>query len=82
VLAAFKDSDGTCHLRNARCTHLSGVVRWNEVERTWDCPCHGSRFDAYGRVLNGPAPTDLTEAPADIEAPEGEAIVISAADLP
>jgi glycine/D-amino acid oxidase-like deaminating enzyme/nitrite reductase/ring-hydroxylating ferredoxin subunit len=70
VIAAYKDLEGQCHLKNARCTHLSGVVRWNEVEKSWDCPCHGSRFDAYGRVMNGPAPVDLDDAPADIEAPE------------
>jgi glycine/D-amino acid oxidase-like deaminating enzyme/nitrite reductase/ring-hydroxylating ferredoxin subunit len=70
VLAAYKDEHGNCHLRNARCTHLSGVVRWNEVEKSWDCPCHGSRFDAYGKVLNGPAPADLDEPPAVIEQPE------------
>jgi glycine/D-amino acid oxidase-like deaminating enzyme/nitrite reductase/ring-hydroxylating ferredoxin subunit len=69
VLAAYKDSRGQCHLKNARCTHLGGVVRWNEVEKTWDCPCHGSRFDAHGRVLNGPALADLSDAPAGIEAP-------------
>ena len=63
VLAAYRDPGGTCHVRNARCTHLSGVVRWNDAEQTWDCPCHGSRFDAHGRVLNGPATTDLEEAP-------------------
>src|SRR5262249_47674422 len=40
VLAVYRDATGGCHLRNARCTHLSGVVRWNDVERTWDCPCH------------------------------------------
>jgi len=69
VLAAYRDLDGQCHLRNARCTHLSGVVRWNEVERTWDCPCHGSRFDPLGRVINGPAPTDLHDPPEHIEQP-------------
>jgi glycine/D-amino acid oxidase-like deaminating enzyme/nitrite reductase/ring-hydroxylating ferredoxin subunit len=69
VIAAYKDEHGQCHLKNARCTHLSGVVRWNEVEKTWDCPCHGSRFDAYGRVINGPAIADLDAAPADIESP-------------
>jgi glycine/D-amino acid oxidase-like deaminating enzyme/nitrite reductase/ring-hydroxylating ferredoxin subunit len=69
VIAAYKDEHGQCHLKNARCTHLSGVVRWNEVEKTWDCPCHGSRFDAHGRVINGPAIADLDAAPADIESP-------------
>ncbi|HSD89784.1 MAG TPA: FAD-dependent oxidoreductase [Kofleriaceae bacterium] len=69
VIAAYKDEHGQCHLKNARCTHLSGVVRWNDVEKTWDCPCHGSRFDAEGRVLNGPAIADLEDAPAVIEGP-------------
>jgi Rieske Fe-S protein len=54
---------------NARCPHFNGVVRWNEVEKTWDCPVHGSRFDCEGRVLNGPASVDLGEAPEDFEAP-------------
>lgn len=71
LIAAYKDSNGECHMRSATCTHLRGVVRWNTAEKTWDCPCHGSRFDRYGRVLNGPAPTDLMplEAPAQDRSP-------------
>ena len=69
LIAAYRDAAGQCHLRSATCPHLRGVVSWNPVEQTWDCPCHGSRFDAYGRVLNGPATTDLPslETPEDSE---------------
>ncbi|MBA3454624.1 MAG: FAD-dependent oxidoreductase [Deltaproteobacteria bacterium] len=72
LIAAYKDANGECHMRSATCTHLRGVVRWNTAEKTWDCPCHGSRFDCYGRVLNGPAPSDLMplEAPAHDRSPE------------
>ncbi|MGN6111188.1 MAG: FAD-dependent oxidoreductase, partial [Kofleriaceae bacterium] len=59
LVAAYRAQDGSCHLRSASCPHLRGVVQWNPGEKTWDCPCHGSRFDPYGRVLNGPAPHDL-----------------------
>lgn len=69
LVAAYRDEAGTCHTRSARCPHMSGIVRWNEIEKTWDCPCHGSRFDAYGRVLNGPAVSDLSDGPADLERP-------------
>lgn len=58
-VAAYRDDAGVLHECSATCTHLSGVVQWNAGESTWDCPCHGSRFDPYGRVLNGPAPHDL-----------------------
>jgi Rieske Fe-S protein len=54
-IAAYKDEQGNVHLRSAVCTHLYCIVDWNSVEKTWDCPCHGSRFDPYGNVVNGPA---------------------------
>jgi glycine/D-amino acid oxidase-like deaminating enzyme/nitrite reductase/ring-hydroxylating ferredoxin subunit len=55
-VAAFRDADGVLHTHAATCTHLGCIVHWNSVEKTWDCPCHGSRFDPVdGHVLNGPA---------------------------
>jgi glycine/D-amino acid oxidase-like deaminating enzyme/nitrite reductase/ring-hydroxylating ferredoxin subunit len=59
MIAAYRDLDGVLHERSAVCPHLAGVVAWNAAEKTWDCPCHGSRFDAYGKVVNGPAIGDL-----------------------
>jgi glycine/D-amino acid oxidase-like deaminating enzyme/nitrite reductase/ring-hydroxylating ferredoxin subunit len=64
-IATFRDADGTVHERSAVCPHLGCLVSWNSASRTWDCPCHGSRFDAYGHVINGPANSDL--APAEKE---------------
>ena len=58
-IAAYRDENGTLHECSAVCPHLGCVVRWDGFEKTWDCPCHGSRFDALGRVLNGPAISDL-----------------------
>jgi Rieske Fe-S protein len=46
----------------AVCTHLGGVLNWNDAESTWDCPLHGSRFEASGRRIEGPAVYDLPEA--------------------
>ena len=54
-VAAYRDDDGNLHERSAVCTHLACIVRWNSTEKSWDCPCHGSRFDAFGNVVNGPA---------------------------
>jgi glycine/D-amino acid oxidase-like deaminating enzyme/nitrite reductase/ring-hydroxylating ferredoxin subunit len=54
-VALYVDEEGARHACSAVCPHLAGVVRWNAAERSWDCPCHGSRFDPYGHVLAGPA---------------------------
>lgn len=61
-LAVYKDPQGTVHRCSAVCPHLKCIVRWNETEASWDCPCHGSRFDAYGRWIMGPAVDDLEQA--------------------
>src|SRR6185503_8744723 len=61
-LAAYRDEHGVLHVRSATCPHLGCVVAWNDIERSWDCPCHGSRFDAFGRVVHGPANRDLSPA--------------------
>ncbi|MCM3871922.1 MAG: FAD-dependent oxidoreductase [Pyrinomonadaceae bacterium] len=60
-VAVYKDEAGTVHERSAICRHLGCVVDWNTLESTWDCPCHGSRYDAYGKVIQGPANSDLPE---------------------
>jgi glycine/D-amino acid oxidase-like deaminating enzyme/nitrite reductase/ring-hydroxylating ferredoxin subunit len=62
MVAAYREEDGTLHERSATCTHQGCITRWNAIEKSWDCPCHGSRFDIRGRVLNGPAVIDLPEA--------------------
>jgi glycine/D-amino acid oxidase-like deaminating enzyme/nitrite reductase/ring-hydroxylating ferredoxin subunit len=63
-IAAYKDDAGTVHERSAVCTHLKCIVDWNTAEKSWDCPCHGSRFDAMGKVIAGPATADLPEVPS------------------
>jgi glycine/D-amino acid oxidase-like deaminating enzyme/nitrite reductase/ring-hydroxylating ferredoxin subunit len=58
-VATYKDKQGQVHECSAICPHLGCVVHWNDLETSWDCPCHGSRFDAYGHLLAGPANSDL-----------------------
>lgn len=58
-VATYRDDEGTIHERSAVCVHLGCIVDWNSKEKTWDCPCHGSRYDAYGKVFQGPANSDL-----------------------
>ena len=59
-VAAYRDDTGATWLRSATCPHMGCVVAWNEAERTWDCPCHGSRFRPNGDVLAGPARVPLS----------------------
>lgn len=66
-LAVFRDEGGALHAVRATCTHLGCLVRFNEAERTWDCPCHGSRFGVDGRVLEGPATAALEAVALDDE---------------
>jgi Rieske Fe-S protein len=61
-IARYRSPSGRLVERSAVCPHLGCIVRWNPVENSWDCPCHGSRFDPEGRVLNGPAHADLESA--------------------
>jgi nucleotide-binding universal stress UspA family protein/nitrite reductase/ring-hydroxylating ferredoxin subunit len=54
-VAVYKGEDGSLHAVSPRCTHMGCTVDWNDVDRTWDCPCHGSRYDVDGEVIRGPA---------------------------
>lgn len=56
---AYKDEGNLLHIVGAECTHLGCIIKWNSDEKSWDCPCHGSRFTNKGTVINGPANTDL-----------------------
>lgn len=64
-VAAYRDEEGRVHAVSARCTHQGCTVGWNASEKTWDCPCHGSRYDSGGKVIEGPAERDL--APYDMD---------------
>ncbi len=65
MVAVYKNSTGVAEYMSAACPHLGGVVSWNNVEKSWDCPCHGSRFDCHGKVLEGPAVQDLKRLDSD-----------------
>ncbi len=66
-VAAYRDSAGTLHEYSAICPHLGGIVRWNASEKTWDCPCHGSRFNQEGTAIYGPANQDLAPITANVK---------------
>ena len=60
TVGAYRDRDGALHAVSLKCTHLGCHLRWNPAETSWDCPCHGSRFDVDGAVIEGPAVEPLT----------------------
>ncbi|CAF2885475.1 unnamed protein product [Rotaria sp. Silwood2] len=60
-LAAYREIDGTLYKFSAICPHMKAMVRYNPLEKTFDCPFHGSRFDRYGKTINGPAKHNLTD---------------------
>jgi glycine/D-amino acid oxidase-like deaminating enzyme/nitrite reductase/ring-hydroxylating ferredoxin subunit len=66
-VAAYRDEHGVLHEYSAVCPHLGCVVHWNVVEKTWDCPCHGSRFDRHGEVIVGPAKVNLKPRGTNLE---------------
>lgn len=61
-LAVYRDEAGALHSLSAKCPHMGCVVHFNSAERSWDCPCHGSRFSTDGEVLHGPATSPLDRA--------------------
>jgi glycine/D-amino acid oxidase-like deaminating enzyme/nitrite reductase/ring-hydroxylating ferredoxin subunit len=71
-VAVYKDESAGLHVFSAVCPHLGCYVRWNNDEKSFDCPCHGSRFTCEGKVMNGPAISDLT--PLEIKATDGKKI--------
>ncbi len=71
--ATYRDGDGALHAVAPTCTHLGCEVRFNPAERSWDCPCHGSRFDVDGNVLEGPAVKPLARVDVPVEPQEGTA---------
>lgn len=83
-IAVYRDARGTLHQRSAVCPHLGAIVIWNQADRTFDCPCYGSRFDCFGKVINGPANRDLArvwelEAPMHRPAPSEQPVMASLA---
>jgi nucleotide-binding universal stress UspA family protein/nitrite reductase/ring-hydroxylating ferredoxin subunit len=61
-VAAYRDDGGEVHVVSPRCTHMGCTVDWNDAEKTWDCPCHGSRYAWSGEVIEGPATKGLDPA--------------------
>lgn len=60
-LAVYRDPAGEVHVLDPVCPHAKCIVQWNSSEKSWDCPCHGARYDCLGHVLTGPARADLDQ---------------------
>jgi glycine/D-amino acid oxidase-like deaminating enzyme/nitrite reductase/ring-hydroxylating ferredoxin subunit len=65
-LAVYKDLANQLHINSAFCPHLGGCVRWNDSEKSWDCPCHGSRFNGEGQAITGPTNHSLYPCHEDV----------------
>jgi glycine/D-amino acid oxidase-like deaminating enzyme/nitrite reductase/ring-hydroxylating ferredoxin subunit len=74
-IAAYRNETGALRFQSAACPHLGCVVSWNNTEKSWDCPCHGSRFDCRGKVLEGPAVSNLREINLVDDYPNDEILV-------
>ncbi len=72
-VAVYRDEHGNIHQHSAVCPHLYCIVSWNDTEKTFDCPCHGSRFDPYGNVVNGPAIVGLSPVSKERKKAKAEA---------
>lgn len=70
-LAVYRDPKGSLHAVSSVCTHLGCLVKFNNAEKTWDCPCHGSRFGVDGAVLDGPATRPLAKKALDVRHASG-----------
>lgn len=62
-IALYRDDEGKFHAHSAICPHKGCIVEWNNGEKSWDCPCHGSRYSATGEVLTGPTIKNLDPLP-------------------
>lgn len=74
LVAVYRNEYGAYQTVSAVCPHLGGIVSWNSAEKSWDCPCHGSRFDCHGKVIEGPALNDLPHVKFENPAKVGEVI--------
>jgi len=81
-IAVYRDDKGKFHACSATCPHLGGVVRWNDSEKSWDCPAHGSRFDPFGNVVNGPANCGLSTTSFEFKLQQAEAKVPLQEEVP
>jgi Rieske Fe-S protein len=66
-VAAYRDANGTLHVLRPVCAHLKCIVHWNAAEASWDCPCHGARYDVDGKPIDGPSLANLE--PYDLPQP-------------
>lgn len=71
TIGVSRDDHNQLHVINPRCTHMKCSVQWNDAENSWDCPCHGARYDWDGNVLNAPADKNLEQIPLSVLAKKG-----------